>query len=137
LAGALQICHEAAPGANVLCMLPDTGERYLSTPLFSEIPVDMTDVELAIARSTPNYRFDAPSAAAPPGPTSVPQAVPADAEAFVARRIADLRSRSCCSRSTGASSAGRCAGGSQIREFPTVRSISTRSNSRRPTVVES
>ena len=33
---------------------------------------------------------DAPSAAAPPGPTSVPQAVPADAEAFVARRIADL-----------------------------------------------
>jgi len=89
LAGALQICHEAAPGANVLCMLPDTGERYLSTPLFSEIPVDMTDVELAIARSTPNYRFDAPSAAAPPGPTSVPQAVPADAEAFVARTIAD------------------------------------------------
>ena len=32
----------------------------------------------------------APSAAAPPGPASVPQAVPADAEAFVARRIADL-----------------------------------------------
>ena len=89
LAGALQICHEAAPGANVLCMLPDTGERYLSTPLFSEIPVDMTDEELAIARSTPNYRFDAPSAAAPPGPTRVPQAVPADAEAFVARTIAD------------------------------------------------
>ncbi len=89
LAGALQICHEAAPGANVLCMLPDTGERYLSTPLFSDIPVDMTDEELAIARSTPNYRFDAPSAAAPPGPTSVPQAVPADAKAFVARTIAD------------------------------------------------
>jgi cysteine synthase A len=89
LAGALQICHEAAPGANVLCMLPDTGERYLSTPLFSDIPADMTDEELAIARSTPNYRFDAPSAAAPPGPASVPQAVPADAEAFVARTIAD------------------------------------------------
>jgi cysteine synthase A len=89
LAGALQVCRDAAPGANVLCMLPDTGERYLSTPLFSEIPVDMTDEELAIARSTPNCRFDTPSAAAPPAPTSVPQAAPADAQAFVARTIAD------------------------------------------------
>ena len=34
-------CRSAAscpPGANVLCMLPDTGERYLSTPLFADIP---------------------------------------------------------------------------------------------------
>src|ERR1700719_3564036 len=57
LAAALQVCDEAPPGATVLCMLPDTGERYLSTPLFSDIPADMTDEELAIARSTPNYRF--------------------------------------------------------------------------------
>jgi cysteine synthase A len=28
LAGALAIGAEAAPGAKVLCMLPDTGERY-------------------------------------------------------------------------------------------------------------
>ena len=39
-------------------MLPDTGERYLSTPLFADIPADMTDEELEIARSTPSYRFD-------------------------------------------------------------------------------
>jgi cysteine synthase A len=26
-------------------MLPDTGERYLSTPLFEDIPADMTDEE--------------------------------------------------------------------------------------------
>ena len=32
-------------------MLPDTGERYLSTPLFADIPVDMTDEEKAIATS--------------------------------------------------------------------------------------
>ena len=40
-------------GATVLCMLPDTGERYLSTPLFAEIPADMTDEEIAISHSTP------------------------------------------------------------------------------------
>jgi len=36
-AGALEICKSAAPGSNVLCMLPDTGERYLSTVLFEGI----------------------------------------------------------------------------------------------------
>src|SRR6201987_163298 len=35
-AGALKIAAEAAPGSNILCMLPDTGERYLSTPLFAD-----------------------------------------------------------------------------------------------------
>jgi cysteine synthase A len=38
LAGALEICAQAEKGAKVLCMLPDTGERYLSTPLFEDIP---------------------------------------------------------------------------------------------------
>jgi cysteine synthase A len=36
-------------------MLPDTGERYLSTPLFADIPSDMTEEEQEIARSTPGY----------------------------------------------------------------------------------
>jgi cysteine synthase A len=36
-------------------MLPDTGERYLSTPLFADIPVDMTEEEQEIARSTPSF----------------------------------------------------------------------------------
>ena len=31
LAGALQVCESAPEGSTVLCMLPDTGERYLST----------------------------------------------------------------------------------------------------------
>jgi cysteine synthase A len=58
LAGALQICDEAPAGSNILAMLPDTGERYLSTPLFDDIEVDMDADELAISRSTANYQFD-------------------------------------------------------------------------------
>jgi cysteine synthase A len=34
-------------------MLPDTGERYLSTPLFADIAIDMNEEEIAISRSTP------------------------------------------------------------------------------------
>jgi len=52
-AGALKVCAEAPKGATVLCMLPDTGERYLSTPLFADIPADMNEEETAISRSTP------------------------------------------------------------------------------------
>jgi cysteine synthase A len=58
-AGALRICAEAPKGANILCMLPDTGERYLSTPLFANVPADMTEEELAISRSTPAAQFGA------------------------------------------------------------------------------
>jgi cysteine synthase len=52
-AGALQVCAQAPKGATVLCMLPDTGERYLSTPLFADIPADMNEEERKISRSTP------------------------------------------------------------------------------------
>src|SRR5262245_11983550 len=48
-AGALQVCADAPKGSVVLCMLPDTGERYLSTPLFADIPAEMTPEEAAIA----------------------------------------------------------------------------------------
>jgi cysteine synthase A len=48
-AAALKVCADAPNGATVLCMLPDTGERYLSTPLFADVPADMTEEELAIA----------------------------------------------------------------------------------------
>jgi len=49
-------------------MLPDTGERYLSTPLFEGVGADMTAEELEISRSTPSARFDAPRSAAIPTP---------------------------------------------------------------------
>jgi cysteine synthase len=57
LAGALKVAAQAEKGANILCMLPDTGERYLSTPLFADVPVDMTEDELKISRSTPSAQF--------------------------------------------------------------------------------
>ena len=58
-AGALSVCAEAPQGANILCMLPDTGERYLSTPLFANVPADMTEEEQSISRSTPTAQFGA------------------------------------------------------------------------------
>jgi cysteine synthase A len=65
LAGAMEIAKTADEGSNILVMLPDTGERYLSTPMFEGIPEDMTEEEMEISRSTPGYRFDAPPPAAP------------------------------------------------------------------------
>ncbi|WP_304218560.1 cysteine synthase A [Phenylobacterium aquaticum] len=52
-AGALKVAAEAPVGANILCMLPDTGERYLSTPLFADVPAEMTEAEQAVFDSTP------------------------------------------------------------------------------------
>jgi cysteine synthase A len=52
-AGALKVAADAPKGANILCMLPDTGERYLSTPLFADVPVEMTADEQSIFDSTP------------------------------------------------------------------------------------
>ncbi|PHR47444.1 cysteine synthase A [Cycloclasticus sp.] len=57
LAGALKIAETAKPGANILCMLPDTGERYLSTPLFDDISIEMSEDEIAVSKSTPGYQF--------------------------------------------------------------------------------
>ncbi|MFI4933176.1 MAG: cysteine synthase A [Caulobacterales bacterium] len=54
-AGALKVAETAPAGSNILCMLPDTGERYLSTPLFADVPVDMTEEEQAILKSTPMF----------------------------------------------------------------------------------
>jgi cysteine synthase A len=81
-AGALEVCRRAKAGANVLCMLPDTGERYLSTPLFEDIGADMTEEEVAISESTPRYRFGAPSPA-PSAPAPAAAAAPAAPRAAV------------------------------------------------------
>jgi cysteine synthase A len=56
-AGALKIAAEAEKGSNILCMLPDTGERYLSTPLFADISADMNEEELKISQSTPGAQL--------------------------------------------------------------------------------
>ena len=54
LAGALEVAKMAPKGSNILTMLADTGERYLSTPLFANIPAEMTDEEMSIVKSTPS-----------------------------------------------------------------------------------
>src|SRR4029077_18949425 len=56
-AGALQVAKDAPKGATILAMLPDTGERYLSTPLFADIPADMTEEEVKISQSTPSHQM--------------------------------------------------------------------------------
>ncbi len=57
-AAARQVAERAEPGSVVLCMLPDTGERYLSSPLFEGIPEGMTDEERALSLSTPGFHMD-------------------------------------------------------------------------------
>ncbi|WP_207099431.1 PLP-dependent cysteine synthase family protein [Paracoccus shandongensis] len=54
---AMQIAERSEPGTVILSMLPDTGERYLSTPLFGDIAEDMDDEERALSESTPGYRM--------------------------------------------------------------------------------
>ena len=54
---AIQIAQQAEPGSVILCMLPDTGERYLSSPLFEGISEDMTEEEVALSKSTPGYQM--------------------------------------------------------------------------------
>ena len=56
---AMQIAEKAEPGSVILCMLPDTGERYLSSPLFEGIPEDMTEEETALSLSTPGFHMPA------------------------------------------------------------------------------
>ena len=56
-AGALRLCAELPKGATVLAMLPDTGERYLSTPLFADVAADMNEEEVAISLSTPGCQM--------------------------------------------------------------------------------
>ena len=54
---ALQVAANAAPGAVILAMLPDTAERYLSTPMFESIEAEMTPEERAISMSTPGSQM--------------------------------------------------------------------------------
>ncbi|MEM8729664.1 MAG: cysteine synthase A [Pseudomonadota bacterium] len=54
---AMKVAEQAAPGSVILTMLPDTGERYMTTPLFEEIPEEMDESELEISLSTPGYQM--------------------------------------------------------------------------------
>ncbi len=54
---AMKVAESAPDGSVILCMLPDTGERYLSTPLFDGVEEDMDEEELALSRSTPGQQL--------------------------------------------------------------------------------
>jgi cysteine synthase A len=79
LAAAIDVAKRAKPGSNIVCMLPDTGERYMSTPLFDDISEDMNQEEIALSESTPGYRFS--QSCDIPSPTLVPDVSELDEEA--------------------------------------------------------
>lgn len=56
---AMKLAESAPEGSVMLVMLPDTGERYLSTPLFEGIEGGMTEEEYAISASTPSAQMEA------------------------------------------------------------------------------
>ncbi len=64
-AAAMKVAEGVPAGSTILCMLPDTGERYLTTPLFADVPVDMTPDEVAILRSTATFADQPVGAPAP------------------------------------------------------------------------
>ena len=49
LAAALKVAEGAEKGSVILAMLPDTGERYLSTPLFEGVNEGCDEAELDAA----------------------------------------------------------------------------------------
>jgi cysteine synthase A len=66
-AAAMEVAAGAEKGSTILCMLPDTGERYLTTPLFADVAAEMTPDEVAILKSTPTFAEPAaPAATATP-----------------------------------------------------------------------
>jgi len=64
-AAALKVAETAPKGSRILVMIPDTGERYLSTPLFDKVAETMTEEEMEISASTPRFRFDVSGGSAP------------------------------------------------------------------------
>ncbi|WP_375690076.1 cysteine synthase A [Pseudooceanicola sp. LIPI14-2-Ac024] len=54
---AMKVAEKAERGSVILAMLPDTGERYMSTPLFESIAADMDADEVEISRSTDGYQM--------------------------------------------------------------------------------
>jgi len=54
---AIEMAKKAPEGSVLVAMLADTGERYLSTPLFETIQADMNEEELDISKSTPGFQL--------------------------------------------------------------------------------
>jgi cysteine synthase A len=87
LAAALEVARRSPPGTNIVAMLPDTAERYLSTPLFEGIAEAMSDEEIALSNSTPGHRFDAPAPVLAPAATPRAPSLDGDALRFVEEAV--------------------------------------------------
>ena len=87
-AAALKVAETAPEGSRILAMIPDTGERYLSTPLFEGVPEVMSKEEMEISRSTKGYRFDVSSGGGS-APATAPQDAKPEVAAFVDKVLAD------------------------------------------------
>jgi cysteine synthase A len=88
LAGALAVAGQAPKGSKVLCMLPDTGERYLTTPLFEDVAEEMTEEEIALSKSTPSVRFDVAPPPPPDAEDEAPIEISPEARSFFESTIA-------------------------------------------------
>ncbi len=83
VAAAVELAKHAPAGANILAMVPDTGERYLSTPLFDHITDEMSQEEERILSSV-----TLPSSKpAEPNPSLAP--ISPRATEFVVQTLAD------------------------------------------------
>lgn len=85
-AAALKVAETAPAGSKILAMLPDTGERYMSTVLFDGVEKEMSSEEIDISCSTAGYRFDI-SGGGTVAPVAEEEAKP-EITALVARTIA-------------------------------------------------
>jgi len=54
---ARQVAESKPGGSVILCLPPDAGGRFLTTPLFEGIEAEMSEEELALSRSTPSAQF--------------------------------------------------------------------------------
>ncbi|CAK9055893.1 unnamed protein product [Durusdinium trenchii] len=55
---AIEVAKKAPEGSVILAVIADTAERYLSTPLFSQVSADMDEEEAAISKSTPSFQLE-------------------------------------------------------------------------------
>jgi len=89
LAAAISVAKRAPRGSKVLCMLPDTGERYLSTPLCEDLAEEMTKEEVTLSKSPPNVGFVVSPPLPPTDPEDeAPAIVTPEARAFLDAALA-------------------------------------------------
>jgi cysteine synthase A len=87
LAASLETAKTAPKGSRILFMVPDTGERYLSTPLFEAIGQEMDSEEVDISNSTPLCRFSVPATSPAAAAVAPIEPVTVLARDFVAQAI--------------------------------------------------